>query len=312
MSNIVYFEGQFMPFESATLSVKAHAFMYGTGLFEGIRGYWIPETHEIAIFRMQEHYERLLQNSRIFFMDDHGHTVDGLCDLTAELVEKNHHMEDTYIRPTIFKNGINIGPNFDKAYTATTIWTHPLGNYVDVERGLNVCVSSWRRVDDNAIPPRAKATGAYMNTALIITEAKRRGFDEAIVLSQDGHVTEGSAMNLFVVRKGKLITPGITENILEGITRDTIMTLAKEELGLETETRQIDRTELYVCDEAFFCGTGAQVAPIGQIDHRPLGNGDVGPITAKIQKLYFDVVRGKMPKYDHWLRRVKITAPVGA
>jgi branched-chain amino acid aminotransferase len=305
----VYFEGQLVPFEQAKISVKTHSFLYGTSIFEGIRGYWLPEENTIAIFRMREHYQRLLANARICHLVP-DLTVDELVDITVQLVQKNAPQTDTYIRPTLYKSDTSIGPALEKRTTAFTLWTHPLGDYVNTERGLSVCVSSWRRVDDNAIPPRVKAGGAYMNTALAITDAHLQGFDETIVLTHDGVVSEGSAMNLMIVRNGKLITPGKTDNILEGITRDAIKTLAEQELGLTFEERTIDRTELYIADEAFFCGTGAQVAPITKIDHRPLGNGEVGPIARQVRDLYFDVVRNKVPKYRHWITPVKIQAPV--
>jgi branched-chain amino acid aminotransferase len=181
-----------------------------------------------------------------------------------------------------------------------------LGNYLDLSKGLSVCVSSWRRLGDNQIPPRTKAGGAYMNTALAVTDARRMGFDDAVFLTDAGHVSEGSAMNLFLIRHGKLITPGDTANILEGITRDTVIQIAKNELGLETESRTIDRTELYRADEAFFCGTGAQIAPITQFDNRQVGTGELGEITHKLQTLYFDVVKGKLPQYRHWCEKVPV------
>jgi branched-chain amino acid aminotransferase len=312
MSEIVFFEGQFVPLEQANLNVKTHAFLYGTSLFEGIRGYWLPEQNAISIFRMKEHYERILDNSRIYFMTPES-SLQQLMDETTELVRRNGPSQDIYIRYTLYKTGVNIGPFLDKVKTEYTIWTHPLGNYVNIDDGLHVTVSSWRRVDDNAIPPCAKAGGAYMNTALMITDAKRKGFDEVIALTQEGNVSEGSAMNLFLVRKGKLITPAITENILEGVTRDSIITLAKNELGLEVEERTVDRTELYRSEEMFFTGTAAQVAPITQIDGRLVGDGKIGEITRKLQNLYFDVVKNKNPKYSHWctLVDVKTGATVG-
>lgn len=302
---IVFFDGQFVPLSEANLSVKNHSFLYGTSLFEGIRAYWLPETQQVAIFRLREHLERLLNNARIFFMEPEDH-IDTLVKQVEDLVKLNAPHEDCYIRFTIFKHGINIGPCLDYAKTSHTIWTHPLGNYVPIENGLHVTVSSWRRVDDNAIPPRAKAGGAYMNTALMITEAKRRGFDELITLTQDGHVSEGSAMNFFMIRHGKLATPSRTENILEGITRESVLELAEKELGMIVEERVIDRTELYCAEEAFFTGTAAQVAPITQIDGRPIGSGKVGEWSKKIQSAYFDVVKGKNPKYRHWCTLVDI------
>ncbi len=305
MSETVFFEGKFVPFEQANLNVKTHAFLYGTSLFEGLRGYWLPEENAISIFRMKAHYERILSNSRIYFMTPKS-GLDQLMEETAELVRLNAPTQDIYIRYTLYKTGINIGPFLDKVETEYTIWTHPLGNYVDIKDGLHVTVSSWRRVDDNAIPPCAKAGGSYINTALMITDAKRRGFDELISLTDAGTVSEGSAMNVFLMRRGKLVTPPITENILEGITRETIITLAKNELGLEVEERIVDRTELYRADEMFFTGTAAQVAPITQIDGRPIADGKVGPITTALQNLYFDVVKNRNPKYSDWCTVVKL------
>lgn len=304
MSEIVFFEGQFVPLEKANLSIKNHSFLYGTALFEGIRGYWLPETRQISIFRMKEHYERILANSNIFFMKP-GAELPVLMEQTAELMRLNAPEQDMYIRFSLFKNGVNIGPYLDKVPTDYCIWTSPLGNYVNID-GLHVTISSWRRVDDNAIPPAAKVSGAYMNTAIMITDAKRKGFDEVIALTEDGHVSEGSAMNVFLVRKGCLVTPPVTANILEGVTRDSIIQLARNELGLTVEERTVDRTELYRCEEMFFTGTAAQVAPVTRIDDRPVGDGAIGPITQKLQSVYFDAVKNRNPKYSHWCTLVDI------
>jgi branched-chain amino acid aminotransferase len=306
-----YFDGKFVPFDEAKLSIRTHAFLYGTSIFEGIRGYWVPEESSICIFRMKEHFERLLRNSKMFYLTPE-FSVQDLEKLTIELIQRNAPTTDTYIRPTLFKNGQVITPRLDHTITDFCMWSAPLGNYVDIEKGLKVCVSSWRRVDDNAIPPRAKAAGAYMNSALIVTDARNMGFDDAVVLNPDGTVSEGSAMNLFLVRDGRLITPGRCDNILEGITRDSIITLAKEELGIETEERVVDRTEIYMADEAFYSGTGAQVAPIASFDMRPVGDGHIGPISKKIQELYFKVVKNKLPKYSHWCTMVPIEQKVSA
>ncbi len=304
-----YFEGQFVPMAEANISIKTHAFLYGTAIFEGIRGYWVPEEKSICIFRMKEHYERMIQNSNIFFLTPE-QSLDELMAITVELVKRNAPQTDTYIRPTLFKTGENITPKLDNTVTDFCLWTAPLGQYVDTSKGLQVCTSSWRRVDDNAIPPRAKAAGSYMNSALIVTDARRMGFDDAIVLNADGTVSEGSAMNLFLVRNGRLITPGKTENILEGITRDSVITIAKQEFGIETDERVVDRTELYMADEAFFCGTGAQVAPVTCIDNRDVGDGTVGEITRKIQQFYFEVVKNKHAQYQDWCVMVPIDSKV--
>ncbi|MBX7221637.1 MAG: branched-chain amino acid transaminase [Blastocatellia bacterium] len=294
-----YFEGKFVPLADAKVSVMTHAFNYGTGIFEGIRGYYNREEQEVYLFRLAEHYQRLLQNSRLLKIEM-PYTVEHLCNLTTELVRLNNFDTDIYVRPLAYKNVCQIGTKLSPG-ADFTIFAVPMGDYVDTFRALNVGVSSWRRIEDNAIPARGKITGAYVNSALAATEARDNGFDEAIVLSEDGQISEGSAMNFFLIRNGRLVTTPIYANILEGITRHTVTELAKHELGIETEFRPIDRSELYVADEAFFCGTGAQIAPIGSIDRRPLGDGGVGPISAKLQHLYNDVVRGKLRRYSHWL-----------
>jgi branched-chain amino acid aminotransferase len=294
-----YFKEAIRPDAEAAISVRNHSFLYGTSIFEGIRGYWVPEQNAMCVFRGKEHYDRLLKNANIFHMRVPENTARCM-EITRDLIQKNGHKGDTYLRPTIFMDGNTIGPGLDKNPASLCIFTQPLGDYLPMDRGLHVTVSNWRRNSDNAIPPRAKAGGAYMNTALAITDARRAGFDDAIVLTEQGKVSEGSAMNLFIVRNNTLITPSKTESILEGITRDTLIKLATEELGLKVQERQVERTELYVADEAFFCGTGAQVAPVTMIDHRPLGDGNVGPIARQVQELYFKVVRNQMPKYADW------------
>ncbi|MGD9579837.1 MAG: branched-chain amino acid transaminase [Vampirovibrionia bacterium] len=300
----VYMNGQYVPNENATINVRTHALMYGTSVFEGIRGYWNEEERRIYIFRMKEHYERLGRSCKIMHMEM-PHTPDELCDITVELIKKNKPTTDTYIRPSIYKCGETIGPKLIDNPDGTIIFTTPLGQYVDISKGLNVCISSWRRIIDSSIPPRAKVGGSYCNAALIKTEAILSGFDEAITLTNDNKVNEGSAMNLFIVREGKLVTSTRTDDILEGITRDTIIKMAHD-LNIEVEERRIDRTELYICEEAFFCGTGAQVAPVTKVDHREVGEGKPGPIAKKLQDLYFDIVRGKVEKYKHWCVAVDI------
>jgi branched-chain amino acid aminotransferase len=301
----VYFRGQIRPNAEAVVSIRNHSLLYGTSIFEGIRGYWIEEQNAIAIFRAKEHFERLLANANIFHMHIE-ETLEDCLNLVAELIRQNAHKGDTYIRPTLFKDGLSIGPCLDKDPTSLSIFTQPLGDYIPTNKGLHVTVSNWRRNGDNAIPPRAKAGGAYMNTALAVTDARRAGFDDAIVLTEQGKVSEGSAMNLFMVRNGQLITPSNTENILEGITRDTIIQIARQELGLSVVERAVERTELYVADELFFCGTGAQVASVTKVDHRPIGTGEVGALSQQIQDLYFKVVRNQVPAYSHWCQLVQM------
>ena len=299
MPKYAFFKGQFVPIEEAKVSIMTHAFNYGTGCFEGIRAYWNEEEQQLFVFRMREHYERLHRSCRILLIDL-PYSVDELGEITLELLRKEGYREDTYIRPLAYKATEGIGVRLHDLEDEFALFAIPFGKYIEKEEGARVCVSSWRRISDNAVPARAKITGAYINSAFSKTQAALNGFDEAIVLNQNGHVSEGSAENLFIVRDGKLITPPVTENILEGITRATIIQFAREQFGLETVERPIDRTELYVAEEAFFCGTGGQVVAIAEIDHRPVGTGKVGPIVQKIRDFYFDIVRGKVEEYRHW------------
>lgn len=300
-----FFEGEFVPLESARISVMTHGFLYGTACFEGIRGYWVPEEGRILLFRLQEHYRRLLDSCRILRMTP-AYSVDELCDMTAELVAKNGDREDVYIRPIFYKSASMIGVTLANIDDDFVVFSVPFGPYLDIDKGLRVRVSSWRHIEDNMIPMRAKVNGAYVNAALAKSEALEDGYDEAIVLTSDGHVSEGSAENIFIVRGGKLITPPVTADILEGVTRNTVMQLASDLLELEVVEREIDRTELYIAEEAFFVGTGAQVSPIAEIDRRPVGDGRLGPITKEVQRLYFDVVKGRVAKYRHWCHAVDI------
>ena len=299
MPTVAYFDGKFVPFADANVSVMTHALNYGTGIFEGIRAYWNEDHRQLYVLRLVDHCERMLLSSRLLLMKL-GLTAQQMSDIIVGLLQREDYRVDVYIRPLAYKCDLAVGVRLHNLHDAFTVFATPMGRYLEKEEGSNVCFSSWRRNDDNAIPPRSKMTGAYVNSALIKTEAQLNGFDEALVLNQDGHVSEGSAENLFIVRGGRLITPGVTDNILEGITRQAVITLAREELGVETVERQIDRTELFVADEAFFCGTGVQIAAIATVDHRTVGNGSIGPITAKVRDLYFAAVRGELPKYRHW------------
>lgn len=299
MSEFVYMNGEYVEKEKATIPVMTHAFLYGTSIFEGIRAYYNEEESQLYAFRVPEHFERMVKSARIMHMVP-TNTIEEYCQITKTLLKKNNYHQNTYIRPTHYKSAERVGTSFLKNPDSFLIFTVTMEDYIDTSKGLKVCVSNWRRTSDNAIPPRAKVGGAYANCALVSTDARLAGFDDAITLSEDGTVAEGSAMNLFLVMDGKLVTTQATDNILQGITRDTVITLAKEVLNLEVEVRVIDRTELYLADEAFFCGTGAQISPITNIDSRDLADGKVGPISMKLQKLYLDVVKGKVPEYKKW------------
>jgi branched-chain amino acid aminotransferase len=294
-----FFDGRLVPIESAKVSIMTHAFNYGTGCFEGIRAYWNEDHKQLYVFRMSEHYARLHRSCRILLINL-PHNVEELNAITVELLRREGFREDSYIRPLAYKSLEGIGVRLHGVADSFAMFSVPFGKYIDREEGSKVCVASWRRINDTAIPARAKCTGSYINSALSKSEAEMNGFDEAIVLTQDGSVSEGSAENLFIVRNGALITTSITDDILEGITRETVMTLARKELHIPVEERAIDRSELYTCDEAFFCGTGVQVVAIASIDHRPVGQGRIGPITQRLRDLYFDVVRGNVPQYSSW------------
>jgi branched-chain amino acid aminotransferase len=296
---LCYFEGKVIPLSEAKVGILTHAFSYGTGCFEGIRAYFNEEHGQLYIFRAVEHYQRLENSAKVLLMSLPD-TAEGLTDKTAYLLRESGIYTDAYIRPMMYKADEIIGVRLHNLRDDLYITVQPFGNYIDIDRALNVGVSSWKRIDDNMIPARAKVTGAYVNSAFAKSEAMLNGFDEAIMLDNEGHVSEGSAENLFMLRNGVVYTPPVTSNILEGITRSTIMTLLRDELHVPVVERVIDRTELYVCDELILCGTGAQIAPVGSVDHRPIGNGGVGELGRALQELYFEVVRGNVPKYLHW------------
>jgi branched-chain amino acid aminotransferase len=282
--------------------VLTHAFNYGTGVFEGIRAYWNAEDEQLYVLHLKEHYQRLHRSCRIMRISL-PYTVDDLVGISLELLRKCGYREDAYLRPVAYKSSPVIGVRLHDLEDSFTVFAVPFGTYIDIDRGCACSVSSWRRTDDNAIPARSKITGAYVNAALAKSEAQEAGFDEAIVLTQDGHVSEGSAENIFLVREGVLITPPGTDNILEGITRASVLKIAAD-AGIPTLIRQVDRTELYIADEVFLCGTGAQISPVTSIDRRQIGKGERGPLTRKISETYFAAVRGKSPQYRSWVTPV--------
>ena len=304
----IFMNGEFIPAEQGVIPIRTHGFSYGTGCFEGIRGYWNEADQQIYLFRIREHYERFLRSCKILQITL-PYTAEQLVEISIELIKRNGQGQDVYLRPMAYKADQIIGVRLHNLEDHLVITSEPFGNYIDLT-GLHCCVSSWRRVDDNAIPARAKITGAYVNSAFAKSEAMQNGFDEAIMLTHEGHVSEGSAENIFLLMNGELVTPSPTENILLGITRDTVMELARREFGRITRERQVDRTELYVADEIMLCGTGAQIAPVIKVDHRLVGDGTVGPICKALQQLYFDVVRGRRPEYlVQWCTPVYAAVP---
>ncbi|MHB0868569.1 MAG: branched-chain amino acid transaminase [Chloroflexota bacterium] len=294
-----YFNGDFVPISEAKISIMAHAFNYGTGCFEGIRGNWNAEKGQLYIFRLREHYERLERSGKILKMKL-PHDADELCRITTELVRRNGYREDMYIRPLLYKGQAVVGVRLHGVEDAFSIFTVPFGNYLDSGNGIRCGIVGWRRVDDAAIPARAKVTGLYINSALAKTEAIENGYDEAIMLTNAGFVSEGSGENIFTVMDGALVTPAPSESILGGITRSTVVQLAREELGIRTVERQIAKTELYTAQEAFMTGTAAHITPVLEVDRRKVGDGGIGPITKKLMELYFDVITGRNKKYLEW------------
>lgn len=294
-----FFKGRVVPYSEARVGVLTHGLNYGTGVFSGIRGYWNPDENELFAFRPEDHYRRFLESAKML-----GMTLpldaDQLTAALTDLLRKEGFREDCYVRSLAFYADETVGVRLHDLTPETSIVAIPYGRYIDKEEGAHVTISSWRRVDDNAIPARGKIVGAYVNSALAKSEAMRSGFDDAIVLNRDGHISEGSAANFFLVRNGVVLTPPVTDNILEGITRRTVIDLLRDELGVTVVERSIDRSEIYVSEEALFVGTGVQIVAITRVDHRPVGNGRIGPIASALRKLYFDVVRGRRPEYRHW------------
>jgi branched-chain amino acid aminotransferase len=298
-----YFHGKIVPYSEAKIGVLTHALNYGTAAFAGVRAYWNDEEKQLYIFRAPDHYRRFLNSAKLLCMDL-GHTPESLTQLTVELLRVDGYQQDIYIRPLAFKSDEVIGVKLHGLNHELSICALPFDKYLADDTNAHVTISSWRRVDDNIIPARGKISGAYANSAFIKTDAVRAGFDEALVLTQEGHISEGSAMNFFMLRDGQLVTPPVTENILEGISRRSVIELAREELNINVIERPVDRTEVYLCEELFLTGTAAQITAVTQVDFRPVGNGKMGPVTTRLYQLYQDILRGRVAKYKHWLTPV--------
>ena len=304
----LFMNGEFIPSEQGVISVRTHGFAYGTGCFEGIRGYWNEQQQQMYLFRIKEHYERLLRSCKILQMEL-PYTVDQLTEISLELIRRNNQRENVYLRPVAYKGALILGVRLHDVQDDFILTSEPQGDYVDTN-GLTCGVSSWRRIDDNAIPARGKICGAYVNSAFAKSEAMQNGYDEAIMLTHEGTVSEGSAENIFLLINNELVTPPASENILLGITRDTVMQLAAREFNIPIVERVIDRTELYTADEVILVGTGAQIAPVISIDRRPVGTGKIGPFGSKLQNLYNDIVRGNVEKYrEQWCVSVYANVP---
>jgi branched-chain amino acid aminotransferase len=298
MPSYAFFHDEIIPLEDANLNIMTHFLHYGTAVFEGIRGNWNEDEKQTYVFRLKEHFERLANGCRVLKIKLK-YSVDELCRKTIELVAKNGFETDVYIRPVAYTSSQALGVRLHNLEHDFFMLVMPWGPYLDVDKA-RCCVSSWRRPADNVIPPALKAAGIYINNALAKTEAQGNGFDEAIMLSSDGYLSEGSGENLFLVIDGKLVTPAPYNSILIGITRNTIIELARNELGIETVHRSLSRSELYMAKECFLTGTAAHVTPVSEIDERPIADGEIGPITRQLRDIYAEVIRGKVPKYKSW------------
>lgn len=304
MSSIIYFNGNFVPEEEALLPVKTHALHYGTGVFEGIRAYYNEKENSLYIFRLADHYKRMVNNTAILSIAL-PETVEKLCAITEELVKRNFATQDLYIRPLAYKKDNAVG-NFNLATLKDGffVYTTPLGRHFKGDAGVAAMITTWERVSDKAIPPRGKITGAYANTCLAKTESAGKGFDEAIFVNHKGNIAEASSENIFILKNKKAITPPMSDDILEGVTRNTIMTLLEKELGIEVNEQSISIDDLATADEVFLTGTGAEVNAVTSVDKKPIGNGHVGPVSQKAKELYDKLVHGELKKYSGWLTKV--------
>jgi branched-chain amino acid aminotransferase len=306
-----FFEGNYVPLEDAKIGVMTHAFNYGTAVFEGVRGNWNEDAGELYLFRIRDHVQRIMQSAKIVRLGLK-YSEDEIVEIIENVAKKSGFREDTYFRPIVYKSEQAVGVRMHNLEEDFLVYATPFGAYLDPEAGVRCITSSWRRIDDTMIPARAKVTGLYVNNSLAKTEAELNGVDEAIMLNTDGHVSEGSGENLVMIRHGRLITPPPSDNILEGITLETALEIAKKELGLDVERRSIDRSELYIADEIFLTGTAAHVTPVTEVDRIPIGDGEFGPVSRLLQQRYADAITGRIPEYMDWLTPTYSGAAVGA
>ena len=295
----VFYEGEFARYNDVRLGLMTHALHYGTAVFEGIRAYWNEKKSQLYLLKAAAHYDRMRRSANVMRMELPFSTEE-LVNFTLELLRRNEYKSDVYVRPLLYTSSEEIGVRLHNLNRSFFIYSVPFGKYVETDGGIKCMVSTWRRVPDQSLPARAKISGSYAQAALAKSEAVEAGYDEAIVLSVDGHVSEGSAENLFMLKDGEFVTPPVTDDILEGVTRQLLIKVIEEELNLPVLQRSIDRTELYTCDELLLCGTGAQISPVIEVDRRPVGNGKVGEFTQELQSIYFGAVRGESPKHKDW------------
>jgi len=292
----IWMDGRLLAEEEAALPVNSAAVFYATNVFEGLRAYWNAQDEELYCFRLAEHFTRFRESMKMMRFTIPYAEAD-LYEAVREVLRGNAVREDVHMHMVAYVGGSGLD-----ATSPTGLYINPRRRpSVGAGRGLHCCVSSWARTADNAIPIRLKSGSNYQNGRLAILQAKADGYDQPIFLNKEGHVAEGSGASFFMVRKGRLITPPVTADILESITRATLIeAICPDALGMEVVEREIDRTELYVADEAFFCGSGYEITPIVSIDRFPLGDGEVGPVTRRLQQAYLDVVRGSDRRHPEW------------
>lgn len=298
LNSIAYHRGAYAPLRECNINIMTHALQYGTMIFGGMRGYHDSESNNITLFRPVDHFQRLHRSAKIMQMRP-TQSPEQMTGIALELLRRNEYRCNVYLRPFIYKSELRLSPSLHDVQDDFSIYTMKLDDYIDTSRGLSVAVSSWRRIDDNIIPTRAKVAGGYANSALAKSEALQNGYDEAIFLDSRGFVSEGSAENIFIVRDGVLITPPNSASVLEGITMRSILELARSE-GIEVQRRDIGRSELYIADEMFLTGTGAQVAWVAHVDRREIGGGRIGPVTERLRDRYLRAVRGRDPEFKDW------------
>jgi len=291
--------------EEAVIPIQSKVVQYGLGIFTGIRGHFDQRTKNIYLFRLEEHYERLVEAANITGLN-FSYTFDQFKKIVTDLIKTNKAKEDIYIRATLYAASTQLTPRFDNEGDDLAMYIIYLKDYfhTSANEGLNVCISSWRRVDDDAISTKAKITGSYSNSALAKTEAIKNGFDEAIFLNRDGRVCEATGANIFGIKDGVVFTPMLSANNLNGITRRSVIELLQSELRLQIKEEEIDRSTLYTFDELFLTGTAAKIAWIKSVDKRQIGNGKQGPISQKIATLFENASFGKLKKYQKWLTKV--------
>ena len=305
-----YLDGAIIPYREASFGLLTHALNYGTGLFAGLRGYWNADEDQLFVFRPEDHFRRFCESARLLRME-----LDLTpADLTRGMIEllcAEGYRQNCYIRPVAFYRDEVIGVRLHGLTPAVGMAAVPFGSYLEKDGGAHVAISSWTRVSDNVIPARGKLAGSYLNSALARTDAVLAGFDEALLLNEHGHVSEGSVENVFMRRGEVVVTPPVTDDVLEGFTRATVMELLRDDLGHAVVERSIDRTELYLADEVFLTGTGAEITPVTRVDHRAIGTGKVGPVASALRARYLETTGGRVPKYRAWCRAVYAPATAG-